>query len=413
MPAASWQGRAFTDSPGPRNPISRVGFERVAERAIAGFGLIFGAQTLTALFAQLPGMAPRWGLVAAIAVFGGLFLVVVAAIAQRGVKAAMAYFAIAYLVVVILWPLTAVDPVYAAGSKPWVWYICTVATAFATVAFPLAWATAYTVVAPIAYAVIRSLPGGGGVGPELAALDAIYAIILGGAILVIVTMLRQAASGVDAAQSTALEKYSNAVREHAMEVERVQVDAIVHDSVLTTLLSTASATTLDERALAASMARDAIGHLHAAEAVDPDDQTLIELARLTRRIEAAVAAFSSGFTVTESGVDTQTVPVHVAEALYSATVQAMVNSMQHAGGPEIARSLTIEGGEDTTIVTVTIADAGTGFDPATVPSERLGLRVSIAERLANVGGAALVRSRRGEGTSISLSWPATRDRGVS
>lgn len=413
MPGASWQGRVFADAPGPRNPISRVGFERVAERAIAGFGLIFGAQTLTALFAQLPGMAPRWGMVAAIAVFGGLFLVVLAAIAQRGVKLAMAYFAVAYLVVVILWPLTAVSPVYAAGAKPWVWYICTVATAFATVAFPLAWATAYTVVAPVAYAVIRALPGGGGVGPELAALDAIYAIILGGAILVIVTMLRQAASAVDAAQSTALEKYANAVREHAMEVERVQVDAIVHDSVLTTLLSTASATTVEERALAASMARDAIGHLHAAEAVDPDDQTLIELARLTRRIEAAVAAFSSGFTVTESGVDTQSVPVHVAEALYSATVQAMVNSMQHAGGPEIPRSLTIEGGEDQAIVTVTIADAGTGFDPATVPSERLGLRVSIAERLANVGGAALVRSRRGEGTSISLSWPVARDRSVS
>lgn len=408
MSAVSWRGSTFRESTGPRNPISRVGFEHVAERSIAGFGLVFGAQTLGALFAQLPGMVPRWGVIAAIAVFGGLALVVITAIVQRGVKLVMAYFAIAYLVVVVLWPLTAVDPSYSAGSKPWVWYLCTVATAFATVAFPLWWAVAYTVVAPVAYAVIRALPGGGGVGPELAALDAIYAIILGGAILVIVTMLRQAASGVDAAQSTALEKYANAVREHAMEVERVQVDAIVHDSVLTTLLSAAGAETYEERALAASMARDAIGHLHAAEAVDPDDQTLIDLGRITRRIESAAAAFSSGFAVSVSGVDTQAVPVHVAEALYSATVQAMVNSMQHAGGPDIARSLTIVGGQSSDIVTVTIADAGAGFDPATVPNERLGLRVSIGERLTNVGGSAAVRSAPGEGTSIVLSWPAPR-----
>ena len=46
-----------------------------------------------------------------------------------------------------------------------------------------------------------------------------------------------------------------AVRQHATEVERVQVDAIVHDSVLTTLLSAAGAGTPEEQALAARMAR--------------------------------------------------------------------------------------------------------------------------------------------------------------
>lgn len=409
MTGGSWQEHGFRESAGPRNPISRARLERVSTRVIAAFGLIFGGSTIGAVMQQLPGMEPPGGMLAVVAVFGGLILVLVTAIVQYGVRQAMGYFAIAYLVVVELWPLFAVDPTYEPGSKPWIWYLCTVATAFAAVAFPVVWAAIYTVAAPTAYAIVRALPSGGGASPGEAALDATYAVILGGAILVIVTMLRQAASGVDAAQSAALATYANAVREHAMEVERVQVDAIVHDSVLTTLLSAASAETADECALAASMAGDAIGHLRAAEAVDPDDQTLIDLDRVARRIEAGAVAFSPVFRVSVSGVDRQTVPVHVAEALYSASVQAMVNSMQHAGGPEVPRSLSIVGGETHSIVTVTVTDAGRGFDPHSVSSERLGLRVSIADRIAKVGGEAVVTSAPGEGTSIRLVWPVPRE----
>ncbi|MCX7520988.1 ATP-binding protein [Microbacterium sp. STN6] len=410
MSADSWPDRRFTAERGPRNPISRAGFEVIAGRSIAIFGLIFGAQTVSALLAQVPFMTPRWGIVAAIAVFGSLVLVAVAAIVQFGVKTAMGLSALIYLAVVALWPLLVHSPVFEGGNKPWVWYLCTVATAFATVAFPLWLATVYTVVAPVVYGVARALPAGGGVGPELALLDVIYAVILGGAILVIVTMLRQAASGVDAAQSTALEKYSTAVREHAMEVERVQVDAIVHDSVLTTLLAAAGASSADDQSRAARMASDAIGHLHSAVAVDPDDQTLVDLGRLTRRVRAAASAFSNAFEIRTSRVEGQTLPVHVAEALYSASVQAMVNSMQHAGGAEVTRTLSIEGGRDGDPVTVTVTDDGAGFDPDAVPTERLGLRVSIGERVVNVGGAVEVRSHPGDGASIVLTWPAAEVR---
>src|SRR5690606_10979367 len=69
------------------------------------------------------------------------------------------------------------------------------------------------------------------------------------------TMLRGAAATVDAAQATALSGYIDAVREHATEVERVQVDAIVHDSVLTTLLSAGKAHDPESQAMAARMAK--------------------------------------------------------------------------------------------------------------------------------------------------------------
>jgi signal transduction histidine kinase len=55
---------------------------------------------------------------------------------------------------------------------------------------------------------------------------------------------------------------------------------------------------------------------------------------------------------------------------------------------------------------IEIADNGIGFDRASVPGERLGLRMSIEERMANAGGSAEIVSRPGQGTTVILAWPA-------
>jgi signal transduction histidine kinase len=109
-------------------------------------------------------------------------------------------------------------------------------------------------------------------------------------------------------------------------------------------------------------------------------------------------------------VTSQTLPVHVAEAVYSATVQAMVNSLQHAGGRGVSRSLVITGGGSAATVSVSISDTGVGFEAEAVSSERLGLRVSIIERLTKVGGEARIDSRPGEGATVTLLWPAQHER---
>jgi signal transduction histidine kinase len=53
---------------------------------------------------------------------------------------------------------------------------------------------------------------------------------------------------------------------------------------------------------------------------------------------------------------------------------------------------------------VTVQDDGRGFDPAAIPVERLGVRTSILDRMATVGGSADVVSRPGAGTRIELAW---------
>jgi signal transduction histidine kinase len=98
--------------------------------------------------------------------------------------------------------------------------------------------------------------------------------------------------------------------------------------------------------------------------------------------------------------------VHTSDALYSATVQAMVNSMQHAGPADasLARTLTLscnqKGG-----CTIEVADDGVGFDLDAVPTERLGLRISIQERVTSAGGSVTVRTSPGHGTSVRIEWP--------
>ena len=55
-------------------------------------------------------------------------------------------------------------------------------------------------------------------------------------------------------------------------------------------------------------------------------------------------------------------------------------------------------------------DDGRGFSEAKVPDERLGLRISIRDRIAKVGGNADIVSAPGEGTTVTILWPAAQQR---
>ncbi|MEV0806194.1 ATP-binding protein [Micromonospora sp. NPDC050200] len=94
-------------------------------------------------------------------------------------------------------------------------------------------------------------------------------------------------------------------------------------------------------------------------------------------------------------------PAPVAAALADATAAALANVVRHA--PRAAVTLRLNTRADTVVVEV--VDDGPGFDPATVPAHRYGLRESVRGRLAEVGGRAEVTSAPGEGTRIRLEWP--------
>lgn len=87
-------------------------------------------------------------------------------------------------------------------------------------------------------------------------------------------------------------------------------------------------------------------------------------------------------------------------ALADAAAEALANVLKHSGADNAVVRARIDGGA----VRVTVTDSGCGFDP--VGARRVsGLELSVARRLAAVGGGATVDSAPGAGTSVELSVP--------
>ncbi len=102
------------------------------------------------------------------------------------------------------------------------------------------------------------------------------------------------------------------------------------------------------------------------------------------------------------------VPPEVAAAVTHAVREALANVAQHAGTTRAAVEVSLADGLE-----VLVRDAGAGFDPERTDPSRLGVRRSIRERLADVGGLASVRSAPGAGTVVSLRWPGAAGPGAA
>ncbi|MEA2172309.1 MAG: hypothetical protein QOF76_5609, partial [Solirubrobacteraceae bacterium] len=91
------------------------------------------------------------------------------------------------------------------------------------------------------------------------------------------------------------------------------------------------------------------------------------------------------------------------EALVAAAREAMTNSGKHAGVTEVSVLARVTDRE----ASVFVRDRGAGFDRATVPADRRGLRDSIEERMERHGGRATIHAAPGEGTEVELALPRT------
>jgi signal transduction histidine kinase len=94
-------------------------------------------------------------------------------------------------------------------------------------------------------------------------------------------------------------------------------------------------------------------------------------------------------------------PSTTEQAVVMAVDQCLVNVSTHAGVDEAEVAIASVDGE----ITVMVTDAGRGFDTRTNNPERLGLRLSVQERIQSVGGSVQVWSSPGAGTAILLAVP--------
>lgn len=389
----------------PRPLLSRARIDLTLARLEGLFGFVFALLSIPTLQASAGTLKPEWAWGVSIAMFGSIALAFVCSLIERGIRIAMAAIAIVFVVLLVLWPLAVTGPEAALGQQPWLWYIVIVAIAAAGLSFPTVWAAIYTVAVPVLFAGLRVLPAGGGVPWLLAALDALYALVLGSFVVIVIISLRTAASRVDAAQATAARRYAEAAGEHAAEAERTRVDTVIHDRVLSTLLAAARSSNADDRGRVVQMAERALVALQSAD-VETDAAVERPLSVLTDRTRALAETLAADIRFVAEGDLGALVPGRVIEGVYSATVQAVVNSVQHAG-EGAARSISVHGWGAAGF-SVIVADTGEGFAVGDVPADRLGLRISIRERVDSVGGVAEIESEPGRGTSVIIEW-APRD----
>lgn len=383
-------------------PVTGMLIERVLRRSLAIFCLVFGGQAIPFVIGQQSDLEPVWMIVLVVALFGSFAVIAVIGFLGRSISIAATFVSLAYLVALITWPFATLDPTVVQPSVPWLWYVCNLVMAAAVSAFTTWIAAVYVVVVPAIFFIVRQTPSGGGGAADHALLESIYAFLLGAAILILVALLRKAAASVDAAQSAAVLRYGAAVRQHATEVERVEVDAIVHDGVLTTLLSAAKADTTAARRLAATMARASMNRLTSLTAESPTGDRPLLLVEVRQRLTATLATLDPTAAMTPADqIPAVLLPADVVETLADAASQALVNSCQHAG-PGASRLVDIRVMNGA--AQITIIDDGAGFDTS-IPSERLGVRVSILERARNVGAEASIRSAPGSGTRVTLRFP--------
>jgi signal transduction histidine kinase/phage shock protein PspC (stress-responsive transcriptional regulator) len=179
--------------------------------------------------------------------------------------------------------------------------------------------------------------------------------------------------------------------------ERAAVAAHLHDSVLQTLALIQRHADEPQAVsrLARSQERELRAWLYDPQVVREGGTWAGLVAGMVAEVEADHALIVDPVVVGDAPVD------EALAGLGAATREALVNAAKHSGAT--AADLYTEVTPDR--VSVFVRDRGKGFDPATIPDDRRGLRDSVHGRLTRMGGTVEIRSAPGEGTEVELVLP--------
>jgi signal transduction histidine kinase len=241
----------------------------------------------------------------------------------------------------------------------------------------------------------------------------------------LVAVIRGGARQADTIVAAGLATEQQIRAEEARRADEREQHRQLHDTVLSTLtMVAAGAFAGPSPALTAQAARD-LRVLHGLadapalpygpgpdglaadglgpDGLGPDGLAADEQAQLTDlgpKLEQA-AASSDDLSVRLRLVPV-TLPSPIADQLVACVGEALRNVERHAGTGQA--EVTVTGGTGWAVVKIT--DRGRGFDPAATPSSRRGIRESISGRMLAIGGRAVIASRPGAGTIVTVSWPA-------
>lgn len=286
---------------------------------------------------------------------------------------------------------------------PWAWWGVGLAVVAAFAGLPPKRAILFAIVLDSYWFIARFFPAYGEVDLWLNFQDTLLTSLFSAMLACLILVTRHEASKVDDASARAIDAATEQARIDAAVREKSRLDALIHDKVLTTLLLAARATTPEERQAAAGLAVAAVTQLNHNALGEADLQ--ISSQSFLDALEQVARKQSPEIQIHRSVDNVFDLPGEVSDALAEAMFQAIVNAQQHAG-PKAALHLHLRSRSNG--VKIVVTDNGRGFRMSRVPKNRLGLRVSIIDRVELVGGRAFVDSKPGSGTNIVLEWQAVK-----
>ena len=229
-----------------------------------------------------------------------------------------------------------------------------------------------------------------------------YSTLFPAVLATLVWMLRRAAIRADYTAEQSLAVQISEVSRETRIREQTRLDSILYISIFDALKLAARAKNSTDYSRAVQASKESLDRIEGAKNPKPETvstMTLFEtLERLVARIDPACVLSIRGSGITF-------LPSEVASGLSDATVQALNNSLQHAGAKAnraIHMKATRRG------VKLVISDTGIGFRPSKVPAHSLGLRFVIFKQVEAVGGRVHIDSQPRQGTKVVLEWEAEK-----
>lgn len=395
--------------------VTRSAFERVIRTLAFSVGLggiVFTLLGLPAIIEQYSFLNQTYSIVA-IALFCGL-PAVMAAIAfrtsARVLRVMAGIHAGSTVLLLALWvPAMTIDRIPNA-QLPWLINMIAVATCMAAIAGPFfsAWVYLFgltTMCGFVRYLTVADVTVS---HASIAFQDSVMIVLISGFMLALLQLTQRAGREQDAA---ALEAQVAAAEQAALETlerQRTRYHAFTHDDVLATLLAASQ----DGEYPSDVTRRSAQRTLEKLDQfrLDLPVPTYLTAAELDAHLRATATSIGVPLhsTLASEGAPEPHIPLEVADALTEALSEAMRNSVRHSAHPDgrpVERFAYAT--FDAATIEIVMHDDGRGFNPNRVSIDRLGVRLSILQRVnSQAGGEATIRSAKGAGTTVTLRWTA-------
>jgi signal transduction histidine kinase len=312
------------------------------------------------------------------------------------------FHGLAYVIAFVKYPFAVIDVnLLPDGFRPWLWWATGTATMAMGMYLTKWWSVGFMGFMPISWFFLRISPIGGSGDVGSALLDSCYIVLFAAAVLALIGMLRAAAYRVDQKNDEAAIAATTRATATATDLERQKLDDLVHDQVLTTLILASKAEDLTARKQAAQSAEAAILRL---EQTANEEQLPMQDISVRTFLESLSSIVSRGYPdceVTLTALEDFPLPINVGMAFSDATIQAVTNSVQHAG-KKVKREVHLKA--DARGLKVVVKDDGRGFRVSAIPKNRFGVRHSIRRRVTSVGGQVNIQSAPRKGATIVMTW---------